>query len=79
MLRPLSTNLALAQTDTPERSIVTGDFVYVYDEQRQDYLWKQVAELRHEHGSLTVRLVDTCYFFDSSFVAAVAYLTGGGI
>jgi hypothetical protein len=81
MLRPLSTNLALAQIETysPERSIVAGDFVYVFDGHKNDYIWQQVAEVRVERTRRSVRVVDTNFFFDEALVAAVAYLTGGGI
>jgi hypothetical protein len=81
MLASLSLKLAVAPTtvDIPARLIVEGDFIYLFDHQERAYRWFQVAEVRDENGDQKVRLVGACYFIDESLIAAVAFLTGGGI
>jgi hypothetical protein len=82
MLRQISTtstHLAAIETYTPERQIIVGDFVYVYDGVKEQYIWQQVAAVKVENERQKIKVCDTDFYFDEGLVAAVAYLTGGGV
>lgn len=62
-----------------ERPIEPGEFVYLHDGASGLWKWEQVASVRVEDGRQKIRIVNTDFYFDEGIVAAVAYLTGGGI
>lgn len=82
MLRPLfntTKEVATIETNTPDRQILPGDFVYVWDGAKNDYLWQLVKDVKVDGARRKINVDGTSFFFDEALVAAVAYLTGEGV
>jgi hypothetical protein len=76
MLKLLPTTLeeppaTITETYSLSRPIEAGEFVYVYDGHKDDYIWQLVSEVRVEYGRQKIRVEGTVFFFDEALVAAV--------